>query len=101
MTNSAKIQSPLPAALLFSFIILFQNISSGQSNYSLNARSVDKSPEFLKNEIGLQTGFATRLNCIEYVNKLPSLLQGKGFVTASLDSISFDTTKRLFRERNG
>ena len=91
MTNSAKIQSYLPAALLVSFIILFQNISSGQSNYSLNARSVDKSPEFLKNEIGLQTEFATRLNCIEYVNKLPSLLQGKGFVTASLDSISFDT----------
>src|SRR6187431_1338272 len=92
MTNSAKIQSPLSSALLFLFIILFQHSSFGQSNYFLNARSVDKSPEFLKNEIGLQTEFATRLSCIEYVNKLPSVLLAKGFVTASLDSIFFDTT---------
>lgn len=91
MTNSAKIQSPLSSALLFLFIIFFQNISFGQSNYFLHARSVDKSPEFLKNEIGLQTEFATRLSCIEYVNKLPSVLLAKGFVTASLDSIFFDT----------
>lgn len=92
MTNSAKIQRHLPAAMLFLFIILLQSISRGQSNYSLNARSVDKSPEFLKNEIGLQTEFPTRLNCIEYVSKLPSLLQAKGFVAASLDSVYFDTT---------
>ena len=92
MTNPAKIQSHLPAALLFFVIILSQNILLGQSAYFLNARSVDKTPEFLKNEIGLQTEFATRLTCLDYVNKLPSLLQAKGFVTASIDSISFDST---------
>jgi outer membrane protein assembly factor BamA len=92
MTNPAKIQSHLPAALLFFVIILSQNISFGQSTYYLNARCVDKAPEVLKNEIGLQTEFSTRVTCIEYVNKLPSLLQAKGFVTASLDSIFFDTT---------
>ena len=92
MTNSAKIQSYLPAALLFLFIILFQNNSAGQTNYLLNAKSVDKTPEYLKNDVGLQTEFTTRLTCIEYVNKLPSLLQAKGYVTASLDSIFFDST---------
>jgi hypothetical protein len=91
MTNPAKIQSHLPSAVLFLFVVLFQNISFGQSTYFLNARAVDKSPEFLKNEIGLQTEFANRLSCIEYVNKLPSVLLTKGFVTASLDSIFFDT----------
>jgi len=92
MTNPAKIQSHLPAALLFFVIILSQNVLLGQSTYYLNARSVDKSPEFLKNEIGLQTEFTARAVCVEYVNKLPSLLQAKGFVTASLDSIFFDST---------
>ena len=91
MTNQAKIQSHLPAALLFFVIIFLQNTLSGQPTYFLNARSVDKSPEFLKNEAGLQTEFPSRSTCIDYVNKLPSLLQAKGFVTASLDSISFDT----------
>jgi outer membrane protein assembly factor BamA len=92
MPNPAKIQSHLPAALLFLIIILIQNISFGQTAYTLNAKSVDKTPEFLKSEIGLQTEFPSRAVCIDYVNKLPSLLQTKGFVNASLDSIFFDTT---------
>ena len=92
MTNPAKIQSHLPAAMLFFVIILSQNISFGQSAYFLNAKCVDKTPEFLKNEIGLQTEFSTRPACVDYVNKLLPLLQAKGFVAASLDSIFFDTT---------
>ena len=92
MPNPAKIQSHLPAALLFFIIILIQNISFGQISYTLNAKSVDKTPDFLKSEIGLQTEFPSRAVCIDYVNKLPSLLQTKGFVNASLDSIFFDTT---------
>ena len=91
MPNPAKIQSHLPAALLFLIIISFQNISLSQTSYILNTKCVDKSPEFLKNEIGLQTEFPSRPICIDYVNKLPSLLQAKGFVNASLDSIFFDT----------
>ena len=92
MTNPAKIQSHLRAALLLTVIISFQQIAGAQSTYSLNAKCVDRSPEFLKNELGLQTEFSTRSSCIDYVNKLPADLQAKGFVTASLDSISFDST---------
>src|SRR5262245_6236345 len=92
MTNPAKIRTLFPAALLF-FIGLFQtNFSFGQATYHLNTKCVDKDPHFLKNEIGLQTEFAARTNCVEYVNKLPALLQSKGFVTASIDSIFFDST---------
>src|SRR5258705_573389 len=91
MPNSAKIQSHLPVILLFFVIILIQNISVGQTTYFLNAKCVDRTPEFLKNEVGLQTEFPSRPLCIDYVNKLPSLLQAKGFVNASLDSIFFDT----------
>ena len=96
MTNPAKIQSHLPVTLLFLVIILIQNISFGQTNYFLNARSVDKTPEFLKNDLGLQTEFPTRALCIDYVNKLPSFLQAKGFVNASLDSIFFPASKMSY-----
>lgn len=92
MTSAAKIQSHLPAALLFFVIVLFQNNSSGQTIYQLNARSIDKDSVFLKSEVGLQTEFPSRDNCIDYVSKLPSLLQAKGFVTSSLDSVYFDST---------
>src|SRR5436190_287518 len=92
MPNPAKIQSHLPAALLFLVIILIQNTSLAQTTYFLDAKCVDKTSEFLKNEVGLQTEFSTRPLCIDYVNKLPLLLQAKGFVNASLDSIFFDTT---------
>jgi outer membrane protein assembly factor BamA len=53
---------------------------------------VDVEISMLKNEIGLQSDFATRLACMDYVNKLPAVLQSKGYVTASLDSVFFDTT---------
>lgn len=90
MTNPAKIVSHLPATLIF--IIFFQNIAVAQSTYQLHAKCIDRSDEFVKNEVGLQTEFAARLSCIEYVNKLPSLLQAKGFVTSSVDSVFFDST---------
>ena len=69
-----------------------QNIVLGQTVYQLNANCIDKDAEFLKNEVGLQTEFPSRSNCIDYVNKLPSLLQAKGFVTSSIDSVYFDST---------
>ena len=81
MPNPAKIQSHLPAALLFLVIILIQNISFAQTTYLLNAKCVDKTAEFLKNEVGLQSEFPTRPVCIDYINKLPSLLQANTIIT--------------------
>lgn len=91
MTNPAKIQSHLPAALLFLFIILTPVFFTGQQVYRLYTRCVDKDSAFVNKEVGLQAVFANRLACIDYVNKLPAFLHSKGFVTASLDSIFFDT----------
>lgn len=41
-------------------------------------------------EAGLQTSFTSRIACTDYVNRLPGLLQAKGYVTASVDSVRFD-----------
>jgi len=41
---------------------------------------------------GLQTTFVSRTACTEYMNKLNGLLQSRGYVTASVDSLRYDST---------
>jgi outer membrane protein assembly factor BamA len=71
--------------------LLFCAQLAAQNNYSLNIRGVDKDSSFLVSQLGLSTRFASRLICIDYVNKLPNYLRSKGYVTASLDSIHYDS----------
>ena len=63
----------------------------GQNNYSLFIRSVDRDPAFLKDSIGIPSSFPNRSACVQYVNQLPHSLQLKGYVTASVDSASYDS----------
>ncbi|MFI5132905.1 MAG: hypothetical protein ACHQEB_01150 [Chitinophagales bacterium] len=64
---------------------------SAQNNYNLCIRGVDKDSSSLVSQLGLSTRFVSRLACVDYVNKLPNYLQSKGYVTASLDSIHYDS----------
>jgi len=78
--------------LLFAvlFISALLNRSVAQDKYELNFRIVDKDSAVL-NTIGLQNSFDSRAACTDYVNKLPSFLQSKGFVAASIDSLTYDS----------
>jgi outer membrane protein assembly factor BamA len=76
--------------LLFCFVLALPGEVIAQYSYPLHIRCVDKEPSIIQ-ELGIETAFATRLSCIEYVTKLPAILQAKGYVTASIDSIRFDT----------
>ena len=78
--------------LLFAvlFISALLNQSVAQDKYELNFRIVDKDSAF-SNSIGLQNRFDSRAACTDYVNKLPSFLQSKGFVAASIDSLTYDS----------
>lgn len=40
---------------------------------------------------GMQTAFASSSACLAYINKLPGLLQAKGYVTVSVDSMVYDS----------
>ena len=91
MTTPAKIQRLFPTALLFCLFLFHSFYSAAQYNYKLKARCVDREFSFLVNELGLQTDFISMQACIDYVNKLPGTLQSKGFVTASMDSIVYDS----------
>lgn len=91
MTTPAKIQRLFPTALLFSFFLFFYIHSFGQYKYKLNTRTVDKEQSFLANELGLKSEFESMQSCIEYVNRLPGVLQSIGYVTVSMDSIIYET----------
>lgn len=80
-----------PAVLLFCISLFYSKTSSSQNIYPLHAVPVDRDSAYLISDVGLQTLFTSRLACIDYVNKLPALLRSKGFVTASLDSVAFDS----------
>src|SRR5688572_11811279 len=91
MTLIAKIQRvTLTAPLVCLLLCLpFQGLVQ---EYFLSVRCVDKDTAFLENNLHLQTRFVSRLACMDYVNKLPSALQAKGYVTASIDSVVFDSS---------
>jgi len=86
-----KLSQPIVPLLVLFGLNLLSLFSSGQNKYELMIRVVDKDSGFL-NTIGLQNSFASRTNCVEYVNRIPSILQSKGYVAASLDSLSYDSS---------
>lgn len=65
--------------------------AAGQNNYPLHIRSIDKDSAFLVLDLGVKTAFTYRNDCINYINQLPAYLQAKGYVTAALDSIRYDS----------
>ena len=75
-------------AVLFLLTGLFLQ---AQVKYPLLVRGIDKDSASLATTFGIPAAFNTRNECVSYVNQLPALLQGKGYVTASLDSIQYDS----------
>ena len=71
--------------------LLIGNKTIGQNNYPLHIRSIDKDTAFIISGLDLKTTFVTRNECVSYINQLPAYLQAKGYVTASLDSIHYDS----------
>jgi outer membrane protein assembly factor BamA len=67
-------------------------IATSQTTYKLIATCVDKPANFLTDSIGIQQNFGSQQECLLYVNNLPSILRSNGYVTASVDSVSFDST---------
>ena len=62
-----------------------------QDKYELKVTAVDKDSAFLSDSLGIPSSFASRTACIEYVNKMTSFLQSRGYATASIDSLVYDS----------
>ena len=80
-----RLQISVPGFLLLSIYSIAQN------NFPLHISSIDKDSTFVISNLGLRTAFTTRNDCVSYINQLPAYLQTKGYVTASLDSILYDS----------
>lgn len=73
--------------------LLSCNAAISQSGYQLRIRCVDKDSSFLSEKLNIQYKFSTRFDCVDYINKIPGLLQSKGYVTASIDSIEYESDR--------
>ena len=84
------------ASVAFTFFFLITVLAClparSQNHFPLHYYFVDKDSSFKPAQLGLVQEFANQNLCLDYAYKLPSLLQSKGFVTASVDSLYFDST---------
>jgi len=91
-----KLRQQIRLLGFFVFVcILLAGPVSGQSSYKLKITPVDKASDLITEKLQLQEEFNTRELCIEYISKLPSLLRSKGYFTASVDSVRFDSASAL------
>lgn len=58
-----------------------------QNSYRLSILPVDKDSAFIAQNLALKTSFENKAQCNVYIIKLPSLLQSKGYIAASVDSV--------------
>jgi outer membrane protein assembly factor BamA len=72
------------------FLLCFLSVHA-QDKYRLYIHCVDKDSVFLASQLGIKTGFASRFDCMNYVNQLPGQLQAKGYITLSVDSLQYDS----------
>jgi outer membrane protein assembly factor BamA len=71
------------------------NTIAAQATYRLVVLSADKDSVFIKNQVGIKTAFVSKLECNEYLLKLPSLLQSKGFISSSVDSLAITDSQAV------
>ena len=72
----------------FLFAVVPCNAQSKKAQlYQLQIQYVDKDNSFNAQPLKLQTAFASKAACSEYINGLPTLLSSKGYPTASVDSV--------------
>ncbi|WP_205508637.1 hypothetical protein [Longitalea arenae] len=63
-----------------------------QAQFRLQIKGVDKDSVFIYSTLRLQSEFKNGGLAQEYINKLPALLQTKGYPAASVDSVYADST---------
>ncbi|HLX92462.1 MAG TPA: BamA/TamA family outer membrane protein [Puia sp.] len=61
------------------------------SQYQLHFAPVDKDSAFFAKNLPLQSAFKSKALCLQYIYDLPSVLQSRGYVSASLDSVKVDS----------
>jgi outer membrane protein assembly factor BamA len=82
-------------------LLLLLSSSRGFGQYALHIIPVDNDSSFIQKKLGLITSFKSREACSEYVYNLLPLLQGKGYATASIDSVAYNPSGATLRLYTG
>lgn len=85
--DMTKLRRPI---LLLAILLSCANLYA-QDKYPLQLRGVDRDSTSLVNDFRIQVLFDNRDECTRYVSQLTPELQSRGFVTASIDSMIFDS----------
>lgn len=72
-------------------VLLAFSLTSG-AQFTLVIKPVDRNSAFIYDTLKLQRKFAGLRQCESYVNKLPALLQSRGYPSASVDTVRYDST---------
>lgn len=72
------------------FLLMGYHLAS-QNKYTLVLDPVDKTPAFVEG-LGLRNSFVNKDECNNYLQELIPDLQARGFIAASIDSVSMDST---------
>jgi outer membrane translocation and assembly module TamA len=78
--------------LAFLMIFLFPSVAFSQKKYTVQYITAGKDTSSQIQQFNFKTIFETRESAETYINKLPQMLLGKGFPTASVDSVYYDST---------
>ncbi len=65
---------------------------ASSQNHRLVINCTNLNNNFLQKELQLKTVFTTKLQCKTYIEQLPILLQSKGYLAASIDSLKQDSS---------
>jgi outer membrane protein assembly factor BamA len=80
-------------------ILLIFGDSRAFAQYRLHIQPVDRDSLFVREKLAPPVSFLNKTACTGYIFSIPSLLQAKGYMTASVDSLHYDSagaTIRLF-----
>jgi outer membrane protein assembly factor BamA len=72
--------------------LIFFSINLAAQQYRLYIKGVDKDSATIVKQAGIQTLFNNKTAASQYLSKLPSFLQSKGYITASIDTVAYDST---------
>lgn len=71
--------------------LLITEVAQAQQKYNLHYFFVDKDTAFKAETLGLAPSANNKAAGAAYIQTIPSLLKSKGYITASLDSVKYDS----------
>ena len=81
--------------LFFLILLLFQQNVLCQKKFTVFFHFSDKDSSYHFQQLDLKSNFENKEAAVEYINKLPQTLLSKGFATASVDSVFYDSLKAI------